>query len=92
MFAHGYTREVTNHALQLYRTVFGAAAMLPAHFVTTRELPPAAHARIQAAVQRHVDSAISKTVSIPEETPARDMSDYSGQRGTRRGFLGAHPS
>ena len=79
VFAYGYTRkvkepdgttreeEVSDHAVRLYRSMFGADAPLPAHFVTAQELTPAEHVRMQAAVQRHVDSAISKTVNVPED-------------------------
>ena len=79
VFAHSYTRkvlekdgsrreeEVSDHAVRLFRTMFGADVPLPAHFVTAQDLTPAEHVRMQAAVQRHVDSAISKTVNVPEE-------------------------
>ena len=79
VFAYGYTRkvkepdgstreeEVSDHAVRLYRSMFGTDAPLPAHFVTAQELTPAEHVRMQAAVQRHVDSAISKTVNVPED-------------------------
>ncbi|HQT74071.1 MAG TPA: ribonucleoside-diphosphate reductase, adenosylcobalamin-dependent, partial [Acidiphilium sp.] len=79
VFALAYTRkvlqrdgsrreeEVTDYALRLFRAKFGEAAALPAHFVTAQELTPAEHVRMQAAVQRHVDSAISKTVNVPED-------------------------
>jgi ribonucleoside-diphosphate reductase alpha chain len=40
---------------------------LPDHFVTAMELTPEEHVRVQAAVQRWTDSAISKTVNAPEE-------------------------
>ena len=78
VFALSYTRkvrerdgstreeEVTDHAVRLYRQMFGDDAALPAHFVTAQDLTPAEHVRMQAAVQRHVDSAISKTVNVPE--------------------------
>lgn len=40
---------------------------LPQHFVTAMELTPEEHVRVQAAVQRWTDSAISKTVNAPED-------------------------
>jgi ribonucleoside-diphosphate reductase alpha chain len=58
--------EVSDHAVRLYRRMFGADATLPDYFVTAQDLTPAEHVRMQAAVQRHVDSAISKTVNVPE--------------------------
>ena len=79
VFALGYTRkvrepdgstreeEVSDHAVRLYREMFGENAPLPAHFVTAQELTPTEHVRMQAAVQAHVDSAISKTVNVPED-------------------------
>jgi ribonucleoside-diphosphate reductase alpha chain len=39
---------------------------LPQEFVTAMELMPEEHVRVQAAVQRWTDSAISKTVNAPE--------------------------
>ncbi len=65
----GSTREeeVTDHAVRLFRARFGPDARLPEHFVTAQDLTPAEHVRMQAAVQRHVDSAISKTVNVPED-------------------------
>jgi ribonucleoside-diphosphate reductase alpha chain len=59
--------EVTDYAVRLFREKFGADAALPEHFVTAQDLGPAEHVRMQAAVQRHVDSAISKTVNVPAD-------------------------
>ncbi len=79
VFAHSYTRKVTerdgskreelveDYAVRLYRTRFGADAVLPDTFVTAQTLTPAEHIKMQAALQRHVDSAISKTVNVPED-------------------------
>ncbi len=79
IFALAYTRrvknpdgslreeEVSDHALRRYRALFGAEAPLPDYFVTAQTLAPRDHVRMQAAVQRHVDSAISKTVNCPED-------------------------
>ena len=79
VFAHAFTRKVLqadgrrreelveDYAVRLYRARFGADATLPEHFVTAQTLTPAEHVRMQAALQRHVDSAISKTVNVPED-------------------------
>ncbi|MBN9560412.1 MAG: adenosylcobalamin-dependent ribonucleoside-diphosphate reductase [Alphaproteobacteria bacterium] len=78
VFALAYTRkvlqpdgskieeEVSDYALRRFRAIHGDTAVLPAHFVTAQDLTPAEHVRMQAAVQRYVDSAISKTVNVPE--------------------------
>ncbi len=79
IFALAYTRrvknpdgtlreeEVSDHAVRRYRALFGADAELPDYFVTAQTLTPRDHVRMQAAVQRNVDSAISKTVNCPED-------------------------
>jgi len=79
IFALAYTRrvknpdgslreeEVSDHAVRRYRALFGTDAELPPYFVTAQTLTPRDHVRMQAAVQRNVDSAISKTVNCPED-------------------------
>jgi ribonucleoside-diphosphate reductase alpha chain len=59
------TEQVEDYAHALYRTRFGAAAPLTDAFVTAEELTPRAHLEMQAAVQAHVDSSISKTINCP---------------------------
>jgi ribonucleoside-diphosphate reductase alpha chain len=63
--AHMETVEDYAHAL--YRGTFGAKAPLGDAFVTAEELTPRAHLEMQAAVQRHVDSSISKTINCPAD-------------------------
>ena len=79
VFALAYTRKVTqpdgsrieeevsDYALRRFRALHGDDATLPDSFVTAQDLTPAEQVRMQAAVQRHVDSAISKTVNVPED-------------------------
>ncbi len=40
---------------------------LPDYFVTAMDLAPEAHVQVQAAVQRWIDSSISKTANVPNE-------------------------
>jgi len=42
-------------------------------FVTAGEIAPEAHVRMQAALQEHVDSAISKTINLPETATREDV-------------------
>jgi ribonucleoside-diphosphate reductase alpha chain len=59
--------QVEDYAHALYREKFGPAAPLTDAFVTAEELTPAAHLKMQAAVQAHVDSSISKTINCPAD-------------------------
>jgi ribonucleoside-diphosphate reductase alpha chain len=42
-------------------------------FVTALEIPPSWHLEMQAAVQRHVDAAVAKTVNLPAEATVADV-------------------
>jgi ribonucleoside-diphosphate reductase alpha chain len=59
------TEQVEDYAHAVYRERFGASAPLTDAFVTAEELAPRAHLEMQAAVQAHVDSSISKTINCP---------------------------
>ena len=58
---------VEDYAYRLFRHLHGPDAALPDTFVSVADLPPAEHLATQAALQAHVDSAISKTVNCPED-------------------------
>ena len=60
---------VEDYAYRHFRQQSGADAPLPAAFVTAHMLAPAAHLSMQAALQKHVDSAISKTINCPVDMP-----------------------
>ena len=66
----GYREEVVeDYAYRRFRAVVGAAAKVPEAFVTAMALDPLAHLAMQAALQKHVDSAISKTINCPVDMP-----------------------
>ena len=66
--ASGGTRveTVEDFAHAAYRRAFGDTAALPPAFVRMADLLPSDHLAMQAALQPHVDSAISKTINCPE--------------------------
>jgi ribonucleoside-diphosphate reductase alpha chain len=57
--------EVSDHAYRLFRHLKGEETPLPAAFVNAQTLEPAAHVVMQAAVQRYIDSSVSKTINLP---------------------------
>jgi len=59
--------EVSDYAYRLFRRLKGEAADLPPAFVDAQTLEPSAHVVMQAAVQRFVDSSVSKTINLPED-------------------------
>lgn len=65
---------VRDYAYARYRAIHGPNAPLTSAFVTAAELPPLAHLDMQAALQAHVDNAISKTINVAE---ASSFSDFS---------------
>jgi ribonucleoside-diphosphate reductase alpha chain len=64
---------VEDYAVRLFRRLFGPDAALPEAFVTTADLTPSEHLNMQAAVQAHVDSSISKTINVPRSMSFEDF-------------------
>jgi ribonucleoside-diphosphate reductase alpha chain len=81
VFSYAYTRsllmpdgsrreeEVSDHAYRLYRRTYGEAGRLPDYFVDAQHLAPSDHVVMQAAVQKYIDSSISKTINVPADLP-----------------------
>ncbi len=79
VFSFTYTRKVlmpdgtrkeetvSDYAHRLYVRQFGEDSPLPDYFVTAQTLTPEDHVRMQAAVQKYIDSSISKTINCPED-------------------------
>lgn len=71
--------EVSDYAYRLYRERFGEETALPDYFVDAQTLEPAAHVAMQAAIQRHVDSSISKTINCPADLAFEAFKDVYRQ-------------
>jgi ribonucleoside-diphosphate reductase alpha chain len=69
------TYDVEDHAWRLYGHLGGNLEQLPLAFVTALEISAIDHMRMVAAVSPFVDSAISKTVNVPEDYPYEQFKD-----------------
>ncbi|MFP4538269.1 MAG: ribonucleoside-diphosphate reductase, adenosylcobalamin-dependent, partial [Dichotomicrobium sp.] len=66
---------VEDYAYRLFRETFGADAPLPETFVNAADLHPHQHLAMQAALQPHVDAAISKTINCAQDIAFDDFKD-----------------
>lgn len=55
------------------RGLVGIPADLQALFATAHDVPVEHHVRMQAAFQRHVHAAVSKTINLPHDATAADV-------------------
>jgi len=61
------SEEVADHAYRLFHRLKGETAPLPDYFVDAQRLSPGDHVIMQAAVQKYIDSSISKTINCPAD-------------------------
>ncbi len=61
--------EVSDYAYRLYRALEGESSPLPDYFVDAQSLAPRDHLVMQAAVQKHIDASISKTINLSADIP-----------------------
>ena len=67
--------EVSDYAYRLYKRTKGEDAALTPAFVDAQSLSPNDHLVMQAAVQKYIDSSISKTINVPESISFEDFRD-----------------
>jgi ribonucleoside-diphosphate reductase alpha chain len=67
--------KVFHPLVKTYMDKFGLKdeAQLPNTFVTAHKINPEFRVQVQAAVQRHIDSSISSTVNLPENTTVEEV-------------------
>ncbi len=71
--------EVSDYAFRLFHRIKGEGTPLPEYFVDAQRLSPGEHVVMQAAVQKYVDSSISKTINVPESISFADFKDVYRQ-------------
>jgi len=63
------TYQVEDHAYRVFQMMGGDTANLPEQFVSALEMSASDHIQMVEAVMPYIDSAISKTVNVPEDYP-----------------------
>ena len=65
--------QVQDHAWRVYKALGGDTDKLPDYFVSALEMKAQDHIAMMQAVQPYIDTAISKTVNVPEDYPYEDF-------------------
>ena len=73
---------VQDYAVAEYNRIYqdpdpytGKDIPLPGYFVTAQDLPPEAHVKMQAVLQKWTDTSVSKTINLPEDISFEDFKD-----------------
>ncbi|MGL5315922.1 MAG: LAGLIDADG family homing endonuclease [Peptostreptococcaceae bacterium] len=88
-FLFAYTRKTESlHKEDVYYTIFTKIAKeymekhnidkiedLPPYFVCSQDIDPIMRVRVQGALQRHIDGAISSTINLPNSATVEDVSN-----------------
>lgn len=74
---NGKDTEYTVHVktLQDWYDKFGNTLAAPDYFITAAQIPYKQRVKLQAAINNHVDTAISSTVNLPKETTTEQIED-----------------
>ena len=85
IFSTSYVRKVKNydgHTFSDYKVyhplvkkLFETDENLPEYVVTSHKIDPYFRVKMQGVIQKYVDSSISSTVNLPEETTVETVSD-----------------
>lgn len=59
--------EVSTDIARRYFDEHPEATQLPDYYVSSMDIPPLQHVKVQAVIQKHVDSSISKTCNAPRD-------------------------
>lgn len=74
---NGKDTEYTVHVktLQDWYDKFGNTLAVPDYFITAAQIPYRQRVKLQAVINRHVDTAISSTVNLPKDTTIAQIED-----------------
>ncbi|RMF06156.1 MAG: adenosylcobalamin-dependent ribonucleoside-diphosphate reductase [Candidatus Neomarinimicrobiota bacterium] len=87
IFATSYTRRVKQNegygkSFREYKVfhpivakLFGDDSNLPDYVVTAHKIDPYFRVKMQGVIQKYIDSSISSTVNLPEDTPKETVAD-----------------
>ncbi|MBS4029647.1 MAG: adenosylcobalamin-dependent ribonucleoside-diphosphate reductase [Ignavibacteriales bacterium] len=85
IFCTSYVRRVKNHDGQtfneykvyhpLVKQMFGSDEKLPEYIVTAHDIDPYFRVKMQGVIQKYIDSSISSTVNLAEETSVETIAD-----------------